>query len=87
MKTFDYIYFVMIAGLLSAFILLLMRKWGVIEWLQVHGSRLVAEMANCNFCLSWWANVIVCLVLAAVMQNPFILLVPFCSTPATRMLI
>lgn len=74
-------------SLLAAFLLLLARKLGGIEWLQVHGNDLVWELASCEFCLSWW----VCLVLsccAALFTGDWhcLLAAPF-ATPLTRMLI
>lgn len=42
------------SGAFASYALVLASKWGVIEWLQVHGCEFVAEMASCRFCLSWW---------------------------------
>lgn len=44
-----------IPGAFAAYALILLAKWGVVEWLQVRGGRLVSELASCDFCLSWWA--------------------------------
>lgn len=48
------------AGAIAAYALVLLSKWGVVEWMQVRGSRLVSEMASCGFCLSWWTCVLLC---------------------------
>lgn len=47
-------------GVFAAYAFVLLSKWGVIEWMQVHGSGLIAEMASCDFCLSWWLCVVLC---------------------------
>ena len=88
----DYLLTTLIISLLSAFIISLLRKLGVIERLQVHGLKakkdsindLISRMANCDFCLSWWTNVIVSLVALAILQDPNILTIPFIATPITR---
>jgi len=49
-----------ITGAFASYALVLLAKWGVVEWLQVHGCRVVAEMASCGFCMSWWACVLFC---------------------------
>lgn len=72
---------------LSAFTLLLLVKWKVIEWMQVHGNDFLSKMANCDFCLSWWVNVLLSVILLAVTLDVTVLVVPFCSTMLTRKLI
>lgn len=74
-------------ALLAAFLILLAQKLGGVEWLQVHGCRLLSEMAHCTFCLSWWACVGVAIVWAVAVGNASLLLVPFMAAPLTRFLI
>ena len=71
----------------SAFLLLLAYKWGIVEWLQVHGGAIVSKMANCDFCLSWWVNVVLSVILFAVTLDVTVLAIPFVSTMLTRKLI
>lgn len=78
---------IVIVATLAAFVLLLARKWGGIEWMQVHGSRLVSEMANCTFCLSWWACVVVAFCFAVANLDVRWMILPFFATPVTRMMI
>jgi len=49
-----------VTGAFAAYTLVLASKWGFVEYIQVHGSRLAAEMASCDFCLSWWTCVLFC---------------------------
>ena len=80
-------------ALMAAWLLLLLIKTGAVEWLQVHGSRLIHELASCYFCLSWWLCVAVTLVLlvAKVISNQNVsfceIIIPILSTPITRKLL
>lgn len=74
-------------ALASAFVLTLAYKWGVIEWMQVHGDKIISQMANCDFCLSFWSNVIVCMVVMLVVDDVTIGLAPLFSTMITRKLL
>lgn len=78
---------IVMVATLAAFVLLLARKWGGIEWMQVHGSRLVSEMAGCSLCLSWWSCVLVCVVFAVCFADVRWMVLPFMATPVTRMMI
>lgn len=83
----QFVYCIIVVALVAAFVLTLLRKWGVIEWVQVHGNDFFAKMFNCDFCLSWWACVMICLFALVVTGNPLYFVVPFCSTIITRILL
>lgn len=76
-----------IAATLSAYLLILAAKWKVVEWMQVKGWKWLSDLAHCDFCLSWWVNVIVCLVAALVTGDTMWIAVPFFATMLTRKLI
>ena len=76
-----------IAATLSAYLLILAAKWKVVEWMQVKGWKWLSDLANCDFCLSWWVNVIVCLVAAVLTGDTMWIAVPFFATMLTRKLI
>lgn len=76
-----------IMSALSAFLLILAIKWKVIEYMQVHGNDFFSKLANCDFCLSWWANCILCLSAFSVTGDVVLLAVPFVATMITRKLI
>lgn len=78
---------ILLIALASAFVLTLAYKWGVIEWMQVHGDKIISQMANCDFCLSFWSNVIVCMVVMLVVDDVTIGLAPVFSTMITRKLL
>ena len=83
----QFIYYIILVALIAAFVLTLLRKWGVIEWVQVHGNEFFAKMFNCDFCLSWWACVLICFFGFVLTADPVDLGVPFCSTMITRILL
>ena len=71
-------------ALTAAFLLSLFRKVGIIEYVQVHGNDFFSKMFNCDFCLSWWINVILAIIVAIIFMCPIYLIVPFCATTLTR---
>lgn len=76
-----------IIALLAAFIITLGRKWGLVEWVQAHGSTFFAKMFSCGFCLSFWTTLAICLLIFVVWRDFGVLLAPFLSTPITRNLL
>ena len=83
----EFTFYVILVAMFAAFVLTLLRKWGVIEWVQVHGNDFFAKMFSCDFCLSWWAGVLICFFALIFTGNPAFLGVPFCSTMITRVLL
>ena len=81
-----FIYNIIVVALIAAFVLTL-RKWGVIEWVQIHGNDFFSKMFNCDFCLSWWTCVLICFFALIFTGNLSFLGVPFCSTMITRVLL
>lgn len=81
------IHHILIIATLAAFVLLLARKWGIIEWLQIHGSELVAKLAGCDFCLSFWTCVCIAFVAAVLARDIAYIWTPFLCAPLTRRLL
>ena len=84
MTLLNYIALAVLVALFAAFLLDLAYKWGIIEWVQVHGNKFFSKMFNCNFCLSWWTGVALSVVLALALWDAHCLLIPFVSTSITR---
>ena len=74
-------------SLIAAFTICLLRKLGIIEMVQVHGNDFFARLASCDFCLSWWANVIISIIAAIILEDLHILVTPFLGTMITRHLL
>lgn len=80
-------FLVAVISTLAAFVLILMQKWGVVEWIQINGNEFFSKMAHCNFCLSFWCSVVLCVAGVLATGNWMFLVVPFCSTPIVRILL
>lgn len=70
-------------ALAAAFLLALVRKWGWLEWAQVHSDGLLYEALSCHFCLSFWTGFALSIVAAAVTSNWWLLACPIITTPIT----
>ena len=82
-----FIIWVLVVATVAAFLLTVAKKWGVIEYVQVHGNDFFNKIFRCDFCLSWWVVVLLSVLFAICTGNPALLLVPFCSTTITRILL
>ena len=76
-----------IVALVAAFNILLAKKLGIIEWMQVHGSEIVSKMASCDFCLSFWMGSALCLCVALYAGDFLWISGGIVSCPITRMLV
>lgn len=78
---------VVMVALLAAFVVLLLKKLGVIEAGQIYGSRLVSELCSCDFCLSWWACLFIAVVIAITESDFTAVFAAMMATPITRQLV
>lgn len=87
-----------VVALLATFIYILLMKWGVWEYLQVHADAWISKLIHkevsffnklfsCPFCITWWVSVLICIFFFILSGYVEILLVPFCSTPLARHLL
>lgn len=83
---YDYLFVTIAVALVAAFVLLLLKKLGVVEWMQVHGNDFISQLAGCDFCLSWWTCLIIATVAAVVVQDPFTIITAIGAAPITRKL-
>lgn len=83
----NFIHATIIIASIAAFILTLAMKWGVVEYVQVHGNAFFSKMFHCNFCLSWWMSVIVSLIWFLISGDFYVLFVPFTSTMIARFML
>lgn len=78
---------IIITALFSAFVILLITKIGLRDFVIEQGPKLISKMFNCDFCLSFWVNVFVALlVISCTGFLPFII-APIFAAPITRILI
>lgn len=76
-----------VVSLLAAFIVLLVKKWRIAEWFQVHGDKFSSQLFSCDLCMSFWASMAVCGFLLLVCDYDGLLILPALTTPITRMLV
>ena len=75
-----------LTGCFTSWVVILLRKWGVLEWLQVHGSEFVGKLVSCDYCLNWWLSWAVVVIALAATGEWWMVAVPFFSTTVGRWL-
>jgi len=76
----------LLTGCLTSWVVILLKKWGVIEWVQVHGNAFFGKLVSCDYCLNWWLSWCVVLVALVVTGEWWLVGVPFFSTTIGRLL-
>ncbi len=76
-----------IIGVLASFIIVLAKKWGIVEQMQVHGNDFFSAMANCDFCLSWWVCVVLTAIYIIATGDVDMAVMPFLGTMVSRFLL
>ena len=71
----------------AAFIVLLVKKWGFAEWVQIHGNEFFSKLFSCDLCMSFWACVLMTLSFTLGTGDMMLLMMPVFATPLTRMLV
>ena len=74
-------------ALAAAFVILLIGKLGIRDNIIVKAPKLISQLFDCDFCLSFWTSVILAVILAIFFREMNILFIPIISTPITRILI
>ena len=77
---------VMIA-LAAAFVVLLVKKWGIAEWMQIHGDAFTSKLFSCDLCMGFWANFLITIVVMCITDDASLIVIPIMATPITRMLV
>lgn len=78
---------IIITALLSAFVILLITKIGLRDFVIEQGPKLISKMFNCDFCLSFWANVFIVLIITAITGCLSFIIIPIFAAPVTRVFI
>lgn len=81
---------IFVVALLAAFVILLLGKTGARErmrnWCDRNGAGKIADMLECDFCLSFWTCVAVFVIMWSFCGG-HCFIVPLCAAPVTRYLI
>ena len=83
----SFLFCVVFVALISAFMILLAAKLGIIEWLQVHGDKYISKMAQCYFCMSFWTGSLCFLALVIWFNEPLLIFGGVFSSPITRVML
>ena len=84
MELLNFVLVSWLTAMLTTFTLLLLRKIGFIERMQVHGNWFVSQLFQCAFCLSFWLNLVFSIVLVLVTNELTYIFILFFSTPLSR---
>lgn len=74
-------------ALAAAFVILLIGKLGIRDNIIAKAPKLISQLFDCDFCLSFWTSLILTVILAIFFREMNILFIPIISTPITRILI
>ena len=74
-------------ALAAAFVILLIGKLGIRDSVIAKAPKLISQLFDCDFCLSFWVSAILAVILAIFFNEFSILFIPIISTPITRILI
>lgn len=74
-------------ALAAAFNILLIEKLGVRDEIIARAPKLISQLFDCDFCLSFWTSLILAITLAIFFNEMSIIFIPIISTPITRILI
>ena len=81
---------IFVVATITAFVVTLMHKWGLVEYMQVRGKSIVPELAKCNFCLSWWVALVLSVALSFALEEMNVvegIVCAVCATPISRFLL
>lgn len=74
-------------ALVAAFVIMLIGKLGIRNSVIARAPKLISQLFDCDFCLSFWVSVILAVILAIFFREMNILFIPIISTPITRILL
>ena len=78
---------ILLVALAAAFVVLVVKKWGWAEWMQIHGDKFLSKLFSCDLCMSFWACVLMTLSFTLGTGDMMLLMMPVFATPLTRMLV
>ena len=82
-----YVAYIIVVALLTAFVIILAKKWGIVEYVQIHGNDFFSKLASCDFCMSWWTSLAVSIIAVIVTGDWTLIFLPFFVTPLSRFIL
>ena len=71
----------------AAFAILFAERLGVRDKIVAEAPKLISQLFECDFCLSFWTSLILAIILAIIFNEMSIIFIPIVSTPITRILL
>lgn len=88
MRIVDFVCWVAVISMVTAFVLSLMVKWKWLEWMQVHApSDFIHKLLMCNFCLSFHISIVISIIVAIFVSWECILIPPLSCVIVSRILL
>lgn len=88
MLIMEWLEFLLVAALIvawaSAFFILFIGRIGLRDEIITHAPKLISQMFDCDFCLSFWVALVISSLLAVAMGSWGFMVIPLLSTPITR---
>ena len=78
---------VILTALFTAFVLVLLTKFKVVESLQMSKYKLISQLGSCTFCLGFWLSLIICPGIAIVTANAYMLGLPIFVAPIVKVIL
>lgn len=78
---------IVIVALITAFTVLLISKLGLRDYIIIKGPKKVSQLFSCDFCLCFWVGLTITLIAHFIVDWPYTLILPVCSTPIARYLL
>lgn len=76
-----------LVALAAAFVVLVAKKWGWAEWMQIHGDKFLSKLFSCDLCMSFWAGLFISFAFVCWYDDSIYMIMPVFTTPVTRMLV
>lgn len=71
----------------AAFAILFAERLGIRDKIVAEAPKLISQLFECDFCLSFWTSLILAIILAIIFNEISIIFIPIVSTPITRILL
>lgn len=71
----------------AAFAILFAERLGIRDKIVAEAPKLISQLFECDFCLSFWTSLILAIILAIIFDEMSIIFIPIVSTPITRILL
>lgn len=84
----NFVFYLIVVALFSAFIILFLSKTGLRDFIILHSPiKLISELFDCDFCLSFWTSLALSVIFTILLNNVFLMLLPFLCAPLIRKLL